>query len=104
MKWRRIVRAGAWLLLFGVAFVQVAAALVDERYIPLKGDEYQIRYANADELGVERTKEMQVLVRNDLLTPIPLLWTGSVSLIALLVLAAAVGQGKLSDAPCKQGR
>jgi hypothetical protein len=88
MRWRRIVRAGAWLLLFGITLVQLLVALGDEPYVPLKEDQYRIQYANADEPGGERMKDVRVFVRYDLWTPIPLLETSSVSLVALLALIA----------------
>lgn len=86
MRWKRIVRAGAWLLLFGITLLQLAASLVSEPYLPLRADHYRLQYADSSGRGVEGLKDVQVLVRHDVFTPIPLIWTSFISIEALLVL------------------
>ena len=88
MMWRNIARAGAWLLLFSITLLQLAASIVSEQFLPLKADQYRLQYADADANapGVERLKDVQVFVRYDVWTPFPIMWTSSVSFVAVLVL------------------
>jgi hypothetical protein len=98
MTLRKIVRGGAWLALLVVAMLQIALPIVSEPYLPLRPDQYQIRRAGSNEVAVarEQHRDFQVLVRHDLLTPIPLLWMGLATYMAVLVLWAVPGLTKPS--------
>ena len=98
MMFRRIVRGAAWLVLLALALLQIALPIVSEPYLPLKPGEYQIRRAASDDVAVppEQHGDVTVLVRCDLLTPIPPWWTGWVTYMALFVLWVVPTLGKVA--------